>query len=811
MTAVWMRVGSEVAARKRGLIAIALMIGVFGATSLAAAAGARRTSSSVQRFLDSTKSSQIQVGNALDQKLRARVEKLPQISSAAPYTFFLMVPQAVASGPQKTAHELIGASLAGLSFGVPTDDRWTRTIDIPRVIHGRMPDPARSDEIVLNESLAEKYKVRVSDTFTFRAYSLEQLYTVVFGGKNEPPSGPVYVGKVVGIVRHPLDLATAIGGGFENAFASKAFYEKYAETAANFGINLTVRVRGGARGVAEFIRTIESMAEKAGPDVELFAQSYAPQYAPASDAARVQAVAIALFSGLMALAMVLVLGQSLSRSIHGGARDYPALRALGMSRRELFVTGLAPAAVAIASGMAIAALGAALASTVFPVGFARRAEPHPGFALDATAIAAGAGVLVLLLMARCALAAWRAASLREEGATETRPSALGAAVSKAGLPTSVAIGARMALAPSGGRASVSVRAATLGAVVALAAMTAGLGIATSIHSLVETPRYYGANWDVALNAGDDPSSVPGLTKRLSEDPTIGNFSSGLLADVFLNGRRTQSYGVESVRGNVFFSIIEGRRPRGSSEIALGTQTMRSLKLGLGDDVTVKTEGASTTMKIVGRIVLPGLDDDTLGDGAAIEMSAFKGLKLDQPHFVDFPIFLARFKPGVNAGRATRALIASVGKTNVSTTGIPPAVANLKRVQDLPPQLADLLLALAVATIAHTVITSVRERRRDIAILKTLGFVRRQAVAVVSSQSTTFMIVALLFGIPLGYAAANWSWTALADHIGVVPAPSIETAALAIYGIGVLVAANLVAAWPARAAARSRPANVLRTE
>jgi putative ABC transport system permease protein len=806
MGGVGMRVRAELKARRRGLLALALMIGGFGTVAVASAAGARRTDSSVSRFLEEARAAQIEVGNDLDAQTQAAVARLPGIETYAPYTFFLMVPDSVVSG--STSHQLLGASIAGLSFGAPVDQRWLQTVDRPRVVEGRLPDPARADEIVLNESLSRKYKVGVGDTFTFHAYSMEQIFTVVFGGKNEPPAGPRYAGNVVGIVRHPIDMSSAIGGGFESAYSTPAFYARYRDSAANFRVNFSVRLRDGARGIPAFVRAVEQLAQKQGPDSELFAQSRLPQYAPAGDAVRVQAIALAMFAGLMALATVLVIGQSLARGIHSAAADHPALRALGMSRRDLFVAGLWPAASAIIAGIVLSAVGAAFASRLFPLGFARRAEPHAGFDFDATAIVGGAALLLLLLLARCAIAAWRAAPVREVP-LDAKPSVLGEAITKAGLPASVMIGTRMALAPSRGRGSISVRSATVGAVIALAAMSTGIGIASSIHHLVQTPALYGANWDVAMNSGDDPGQIPRLTERLNDDPQIGDFSSAMLADVVVGGKRTQSYGVEPIRGSVFFSIIDGRRPRGTGEIALGTETMRRLHVSLGGSIQVKSPATSASMKVVGRIVLPGMDDDTLGDGAAMDVKAFRALKLDES--IDFPIFVARFRPGVDRIAAVAALRKEFGPTNVTDRQIPPVVQNLTKVQDLPPQLADLLLALAVATVAHTVVTSVRERRREIAIFKTLGFVRRQAAAVVSAQSTTFMIVALLFGVPLGYAAANWTWTALADRAGFVPAPAIEAGALVIYAIGVLVVANVVAAWPGRTAARSRPSLVLRAE
>ena len=56
-----------------------------------------------------------------------------------------------------------------------------------------------------------------------------------------------------------------------------------------------------------------------------------------------------------------------------------------------------------------------------------------------------------------------------------------------------------------------------------------------------------------------------------------------------------------------------------------------------------------------------------------------------------------------------------------------------------------------------------------------------------------------------------AWTTFADQIGVVPAARVPVAAAALTIPGALLLANLIAALPARVAARMRPALVLRSE
>jgi len=124
----------------------------------------------------------------------------------------------------------------------------------------------------------------------------------------------------------------------------------------------------------------------------------------------------------------------------------------------------------------------------------------------------------------------------------------------------------------------------------------------------------------------------------------------------------------------------------------------------------------------------------------------------------------------------------------------------------------LLLALAgAATLTHTLVTSIRRRRRDLAILKTLGFVRRQVTAAIAWQSTTVAILALLVGIPVGIATGRLAWTVFADSLGVVPAPVVAVGGTLLLVPAVVLVGNLIAALPARSAGRTRPAIVLRTE
>ena len=122
------------------------------------------------------------------------------------------------------------------------------------------------------------------------------------------------------------------------------------------------------------------------------------------------------------------------------------------------------------------------------------------------------------------------------------------------------------------------------------------------------------------------------------------------------------------------------------------------------------------------------------------------------------------------------------------------------------------LALVTATtLLHTLVTSIRRRRADLAVLKTLGLSRGQISRTVAWQATVLAGVALLVGLPLGVVAGRLVWTVVAARLGVPAEPVVPLGRLVVLTFAVLVLANLVACGPAWNAGRTPPAKVLHSE
>ena len=121
------------------------------------------------------------------------------------------------------------------------------------------------------------------------------------------------------------------------------------------------------------------------------------------------------------------------------------------------------------------------------------------------------------------------------------------------------------------------------------------------------------------------------------------------------------------------------------------------------------------------------------------------------------------------------------------------------------------IVLAIAAIGHALASVVRRRRRDIAVLRSLGMTRRQARAVVAAQATTLALVGLVLGIPLGLFLGRTIWRSVADATPFKYVPPVAVLALVLVVPLAILITNALAAWPARSAARLRAAEVLRTE
>ena len=114
-------------------------------------------------------------------------------------------------------------------------------------------------------------------------------------------------------------------------------------------------------------------------------------------------------------------------------------------------------------------------------------------------------------------------------------------------------------------------------------------------------------------------------------------------------------------------------------------------------------------------------------------------------------------------------------------------------------------------IADAIVTNASRRRRDLALLETLGFRTRQIGATIASHAVTVVTIGLIVGIPVGIVVGRIAWRAVAHGAGFDPTATVPVALVVATAPVVLVAVLAIAAFPARRMRHLRPAVALRSE
>lgn len=787
MSAVWMRLRTDGRSRWRAWVALALLVGLAGGVVLASLAAAKRTQSAYDRFLRWSDAADVALFNAADPVDFDQVRELPEVAEALDAWFAWMV------DPKGEGSILDPVFTLG---------RGLQEVDRPKVLAGRRPDPSKVDEGAISPVAARLTGLGVGDTVTLDSLSPAQLEHA-FEGQDLDPAGPTFTFRIVGI--------EASAGGFIHDASlnlTAAFGRDHADEVATIPL-LAVKLRRGLADLDSFKAGVERIAGDSPVNFETSFDSAAET----NRTLRVQAVALRLFAALAALAALVILAQALAREASGEAVDHPALRAVGMTRAQLWAASLIRVAAVGVGGAAVAVGVSMPVSPLMVFGLAEEVEPYPGAWFDASTVIGGAAILLVLTALAGAWPAWRAT--RSEAAGEQTPagargapSVAVAGAARAGLPASAVAGVRMALEPGRGRSAVPTRAALVGTTVSLIALLTAFSFGSSLSRLLTTPRLYGWEWDAVVGSPFDEDTSAKVVPALAAGAEVSEFSSVSYAEVDMGGVRVRALGFDTVQGSVLPPVVEGRHPRGPGEIVLGGKTLEEVGRSVGDALDVRVGDRRASMRIVGRAVFPGLgesDEGALGEGALMTRAGLVRLVPEAPA----NLFAVRFSDQVPEAEAAR-FVEELG-FGVTLAEPPKAVADFGRVDNLPAVLAALLVVLAAGTLAHTLLTGVRRRRRDLAILKSLGFVRRQVGAVVAWQATTLVVLSLACAVPVGVAAGRTVWRVFADELGIVPQPVVPTLAILIVIPATLIVANVLAAIPGRAAARTRPALVLRSE
>jgi len=651
------------------------------------------------------------------------------------------------------------------------------------LVAGRAPDPARPDELVASRSLADAKGVGLGATFDLSTITQEQADRAGFDAfAAEGPGGPTSKVTLVGIIDGPADLNDPT----PLALVPASLLDSDVGVSAT---QMSVGLRPGT-DLAALRTQLDTL-----PDGQ--ALSLKPALLVSADvrtAVEGQARGLWLITAVAGLAAIVALGQLITRSIRLSADERPRLEALGFGRLQVLAESVVRAGLPVVAGtVAGVAVGAGLSSR-FPTGFVRRLEPRPGLRFDAAVL--GAGALLIIV----ALILWTVVT-ELMGRRPRGPAPLAPLVEwiapRFRRPT-LSTGFRFGFTRNR-RDGGSVRSTVAGMAVTVAVMAGAAVFGSSLARLVTDGDRFGVSYDQLTGAGGD--QVPDeLRARLEADPDVEALVLYGTGQVRVGPVTMGMTGVQPIKGDLAPTMLSGRLPSADDEIALGRLTAKNLGAEVGEDLTVETDGGPRRFRVTGLAVVPGINGLVgIGQDAVVTMG---GLRRVDPEAVPSAAAFD-LRPGASTDAA------ELGARGEET--FPAVIVNLARIRSVPFLLAGLVGALAVLTLVHVMVTSVHHRRRDLALLRSLGADRRWISRAVHWQATSSAVVPLALGVPLGLIAGRLVFRLFADSVGAVPSASFPYGLLVVVFVAFVALANLVAALPARRARRLEPAALLAAE
>ena len=791
----WYRTATTFRTRRGSLLALVLLIALVGGLAMGSLAGARRTEASFATYLASTNPSNLTItafggaqngGGTLDLTPQAfhRVAQLPGVTHVSSILPILAAPLHKNGAPiadNATLADALPLVSLGLFF---SQDRAT-------VLQGRMANPNSQNEMIMTAAAAQVLGFHVGQVVPWGIFTAAQETMPGFG---TPAVRPVRIvdAKLVGIVQY----STAVVQDDIDHFPTFVVFtpalgrwilahDPQAVEAVTYGFQLRNGDAGASAVEARFPNLLPP-----GTTYEFHAA--APVEEKVDTSLKPIAIALGVFGGIATLAVVLIALQLMGRQLQTAEPDLESLRALGAHPSVI----LADTLIGILGAIALGALGAAIValalSPLAPLGAVRPVYPGPTVAFDWTVLGFGVLALVLVLGLMAGLLAYLRSPHRVARRLQGRAASTSrvlSAVSMRGVPAPALVGMRFALEPGRGRTAVPVRSALLGSTLAIGLVVATLTFGSGLQALVSHPSLYGWNWTYLLNPTN--TVPPQATALLNHDRDVAAWAPYDYNDVEVNGQNVPMLFQRTARPPISPPIVSGHTVQAPNQIVLGAASMAALHTRIGATVTLTFGSAQeapyyvppTKFVVVGTATFPAVgfasivaDHTSMGTGGVVDESAFPKALVAAAYSPDSGADLefVRLRAGVSAtaGRANLETIARAadrdlaalpngegeGET-VAVLGVqrPAQIVNYRSIGATPGILAGALVAGAVVALALTLATSVRRRRRDLALLKTLGFTQRQLASAVAWQASLIGVIGVVVGIPIGIVLGRWLW------------------------------------------------------
>jgi FtsX-like permease family len=785
---------SQFRRRVRDAIALAVVVGVASGLAASLVAGARRSTTVVDRYFDAAQpytTNVFALSVSLDE-----IRRIPGVVRADPSAYVAMTRQGTTDG------------INGLAIDPSSIDATIR------LVAGRHLTSADRDAVcVVNESFVEQFGLGVGDGVDVRTFSEADSDNVAAGDYR--PTGPSYQFRIVGVVRPPSDvaldevhsLAQSTAGTNNGMMLPIAWYDARGDDFLKFGTTYDVQLADATRDRGRFEAAVRASADPGDP-VGFGPPRFSERRASLDTPVDVETGVLMTLGVALALATGVVVALLLRAQERGQQPDRPVLTALGITGQGRgLVAALRTAPVAMVGALLTVMIGYLLSGR-YPIGIGHMLELHRGRSASVPVLVAAA-LVVLVVVEGSAYVFGVRGGARIARATSRRSIADGLA--RVGAPPELVVGTRLAFQRGSPAGPVPTRPAVLGGGVAVALIAAIGVVVTGIEHLYSRPAAHGWAWDAVIGNTNFDLPQPILERALSDDrfaeavpASYGEVTIGAQSrEVLALGRSDDAPPV----------VLSGRLPASAQEIALGARLARQLHAGIGSRVSFSvaggelessTPGKPLDLVVVGIAIAPILGEAELGESAVVSVSAIRAAGgRTNPRFV-----LARFRPGDR--EEIFAAIRNDYTAEIMTDAIPARVVNLHRVRQLPLLGAGLAALLSAVLLVYTLAVGVRVRARELGVLRALGLTSRRVGRVLAYQGVLLAIAMLVIGVPVGLLLGTASWRAIAHRLGVADDLHAPLSFLAL--VPAALAVGVVASWAPSGRVRRRPvAELVRAE
>ena len=832
----WFWFRANFARRWANYLTIVVLVGAIGGLSLGSLAAARRTQSSYNTFLASTNPSDLTL-TVYAPNLSSKLAQLPLVRHVGESSYGINAFPAGKHGLPAFPRALDDGTVT--TSGSVVDEYFKE--DRVALVAGHVANPKMAQQFMADKFAAKAMGWHVGQYVHMYFYTSAQVQRSTFGSKPITPELNLTMHLVGTIVPNDDVLLDAVDQTPSLLIFTPALTTQLVNNGPNYN-DYALQLDHGVRDLSVVEREIVA-ALPPGTTYNFHINSAVA--AEVNRSLDPESISLGVFGLIAGLAALIIVGGLIARGLQRESEDINVLRALGASPAMSGSASALGPLVAVIVGAGLAVVVAIGLSPLSPIGPVRAVYPDGGFAFDGPVLGYGFGLLLVLLSA-ITLGLILRRSRRVSGHIRRTSAPLGSRAghlaSDVGLPVTAVVGIRFALEPPGERDAAPVRSALVGAMLAVTIVVATLTFGSSLSTLVTHPALYGWDWTYALTSSGD-GVPPQAAQLLHRDPYVAAYSGDNFANAQIDGV-TVPIILTTYRAKVTAPILSGHEITGAGQIVLGAETLQVLHKHIGQTV-IASYGTKkdypvyvppTTLTIVGTATLPAIGG-TLTLHTSMGVGAMIPISIEPPAFMKFlhskyealnghSVEFVRLRSGAPASVALTSLrkIAQFGQNllnatpqgggvNVTVQSVqyPAEIENYRAIGVIPDLLALALALGAVVALGLTLVASVHHRRRDLALLRTLGFTGRQLLSAVAWQASVAGAIGAFFGIPLGIVVGRWLWTLFANNIYAVPYPTVPLIAVLIVALSAMVLANLVAALPGRSAARTSAAQVMRGE